>query len=203
MRSWGHAPPVATIALSQNVTVDGVMQSPGPTDVPFEHRGWATDFAEDTHFDFAAEVGLPEARRCSALLLGRVTYEAMVAAWPNMEGELADTLNALPKFVVSSTLETTTWNATALGADWVDAVGRLRRELDRDIIVYGSRRLSAALLERGLVDEIRQTVYPLMLGTGDRLFGDTGHKRSLRLLAARTLNHGVVHLVHQPLPLAT
>ena len=91
-------------------------------------------------------------------------------------------------------------NATALGADWVDDVGRLRRELDRDIVVYGSCRLSAALLERGLVDEIRQTVYPLMLGTGDRLFGDTGLKQSLRLIAARTLNHGVVHLVHQPTP---
>jgi dihydrofolate reductase len=119
-----------------------------------------------------------------------------------MEGELAETLNALPKFVVSSTLETTTWNATVLGAGWVEGVGRIRRELDRDIIVYGSRRLSAALLERGLVDEIRQTVYPLMLGSGDRLFGDTGLKQSLRLLAARTLNHGVVHLVHQPSPRA-
>lgn len=191
---------MATIALSQNVTLDGIMQSPGPTDVEFEHRGWATDFAEVNHFDFATEVGLPEARRCSALLLGRITYEAMVAAWPDMEGDLADTLNALPKHVVSSTLQNPSWNTTVLGSDWVGDVARLRVELDGEIVVYGSRRLSAALLERGLVDEVRQTVYPLVLGTGDRLFGETDGKRSFRLLSARTLSHGVVHLTHQPLP---
>jgi dihydrofolate reductase len=191
---------MGTIALSQNVTPDGVMQSPGPTDVPFEHRGWATDFAEGNHFDFDGEVGLPEARQCSALLLGRVTYEAMVAAWPNLEGDLADTLNALPKYVVSSTLVNPTWNATVLGAGWVDEVARLRVELDGDIVVYGSRRLSAALLERGLVDEVRQTVYPLVLGTGDRLFGEAASKQSLHLVSARTFSNGVVRLVHQPLP---
>jgi dihydrofolate reductase len=190
---------MATIALSQNVTLDGVMQSPGPTDVPFEHRGWAVDFATDNGFDFAAEVGLPEARRCSALLLGRVTYEAMVAAWPNMEGELADTLNALPKYVVSSTLQDPTWNTTVLGADWGEDVARLRADLVGDIVVYGSRRLANALLERGLVDEIRQIVYPLVLGTGDRLFSETQSKRALRLVSERQLGGGVLHLVHQPL----
>jgi dihydrofolate reductase len=191
---------MATIALSQNVTLDGVMQSPGPTDVAFEHRGWATDYARDHDFDFAAEVGLPEARECSALLLGRVTYEAMVAAWPNMEGDLADTLNALPKYVVSSTLQNPTWNTTSLGPDWLYDVERLRDDIDGDIVVYGSRRLSAALLDRGLVGEVRQTMYPLVLGTGDRLFGDSAGKHTLQLLSARTLSHGVLHLVHRPLP---
>jgi len=190
---------MATIALSQNVTLDGVMQAPGPTDVPFEHRGWAVDFAKDNDFDFAAEVGLPEARRCSALLLGRVTYEAMVAAWPNMEGELADTLNSLPKYVVSSTLRHPTWNATVLDGDWVDHVARLRAELDDDIVVYGSRRLATALLEQGLADEVRQIVYPLVLGTGDRLFSETRGKQTLRLVSARPLGSGVLHLVHEPL----
>jgi dihydrofolate reductase len=190
---------MATIALSQNVTLDGVMQSPGPTDVPFEHRGWAVDFAQDEGFDFEAEVGLPEARRCSALLLGRITYEAMVAAWPHMEGELADTLNTLPKYVVSSTLEEPTWNATVLGGDWADEVARLQAGVDGDIVVYGSRRLAGALLDRHLVDEVRQIVYPLVLGTGDRLFGETRSKVSMRLLTARTLSAGVLHLVHQPL----
>jgi dihydrofolate reductase len=192
---------MGTIALSQNVSLDGVMQSPGPTDVPFEHRGWAVDFAEDSGFDFAAEVGLPEALRCEALLLGRVTYEAMVAAWPNMEGDLADRLNALPKFVVSSTLADPSWNVTVLGEGWPDEVARLRAELDGDIVVYGSRRLSRALLERGLVDEVRQVVYPLVLGSGERLFGDMGERLSLELLAVRTLGCGVVHLVHRPDPL--
>lgn len=123
----------------------------------------------------------------------------MVAAWPDMKGDLADTLNAIPKFVVSSTLDTPTWNATTLRADWARDVDRLRRDLDGDIIVYGSRRLSNDLLQRGLVDELRQTIYPLLLGNGDRLFGDTAHKQPLRLLDARTLSHGVLHLVHQPL----
>ena len=191
---------MGTVALSQNVSLDGVMQSPGPTDVPFKYRGWAVDFAEDRSFDFETEVGLPETQRCEALLLGRVTYEAMLSAWPNMEGDLADKLNALPKFVVSSTLSNPSWNATVLGEDWPELVAELRAELDGDIVVYGSRRLSHALLERGLVDEVRQTVYPLVLGTGQRLFGETQDKLSLRLVTAHTLGGGVVRLVHQPEP---
>jgi dihydrofolate reductase len=116
------------IALSQNTSLDGVMQSPGPTDVPFKYRGWAVDFdgsREGARFNYEEEVGLEEAQNSEAHLLGRVTYEAMQAFWPTAEGELADRLNELPKYVVSSTLTDPPWNATVLGQDWPEEVARL------------------------------------------------------------------------------
>jgi dihydrofolate reductase len=111
------------IALTQLTSLDGVMQSPGPTDVPFKYRGWIMDF------DFGPEgdrFKLEEAQNAEALLLGRVTYEAMQAFWPTAEGEFADRLNELPKYVVSSTLTDPHWNATVLGDDWPEEVARLR-----------------------------------------------------------------------------
>ena len=162
------------LALSQNTSLDGVMQSPGPTDVPFKYRGWAVDFdgsREGARFNYEEEVGLEEAQNSEDLLLGRVTYAAMQAFSPTAEGGLADRLNELPKYVVSSTLTHPAWNATVLGDDWPGEVARLRKELDGEILIYGSRRLSQALIEMGLVDELRLLVYPLVLGAGDRLFG--------------------------------
>jgi dihydrofolate reductase len=184
------------IALSQNTSLDGVMQSPGPTDVPFKYRGWAVDF--DGGFNYEEEVGLEQAQKAEALLLGRVTYEAMQASWPKVEGKLADRLNELPKYVVSSTLTDPAWNATVLGEDWPEEAARLRTELDGDLLVYGSRRLSRALIEMGLVDEVRLLVYPLVLGAGDRLFGETQDKIPLRLVESRPLGGGVVHMVYAP-----
>jgi dihydrofolate reductase len=189
------------IALSQNISLDGVMQSPGPGDVPFKYRGWAVEFGsgpEGARFNYSEEVGLEQAQNSEALLLGRVTYEAMQAFWPTAEGELADRLNGLPKHVVSSTLTDPAWNATVLGGDWPEAVARLRKELDGEILVYGSRRLSRALIEMGLVDEIRLLVYPLVLGAGDRLFEETPDKIALRLVEARPLGGGVVHMIYAP-----
>jgi dihydrofolate reductase len=183
------------IALSQNISLDGVMQSPGPTDVPFKYRGWAVDF------DGGREGGrfaLESAQNAKALLLGRVTYEAMQAFWPTAEGEVADTLNALPKYVVSSTLTDPRWNATVLGDDWVEQVARLRTELDGAIVVYGSRRLAHALIGRGLVDELRLLVYPVVLGAGDRLFGETEDKIALRLVESRPFEGGVVSMIYAP-----
>jgi dihydrofolate reductase len=182
------------IALSQNTSLDGVMQSPGPTDVPFKYRGWAVDF----DFNYEEEVGLEQAQNSEALLLGRVTYEAMQASWPTLEGELADRLNELPKYVVSSTLTDPHWNATVLGDDWPEEVARLRKELDGEILVYGSRRLSRALIGMGLVDELRLLVYPLVLGAGDRLFGETQDKIPLRLVESRPLGGGVVSMIYAP-----
>jgi dihydrofolate reductase len=182
------------IALSQNTSLDGVMQSPGPADVPFKYRGWAVDH----DFDYDKEVGLEQAQNAGALLLGRVTYEAMQAFWPTAEGQLADRLNELPKYVVSSTLTDPSWNATVLGDDWPEEVGRLRKELDGEILVYGSRRLSQALIGMGLVDELRLLVYPLVLGAGDRLFGETEDKIALRLVESRPLGGGVVSMIYAP-----
>jgi dihydrofolate reductase len=126
------------IALSQNISLDGVMQLdgemqlPGPTDVPFKYTGWAVDFGggpEGARFNYGDEVGLEQAQNSEGLLLGRVTYEAMQAFWPTAEGELADRLNELPKYVVSSTLTDPAWNATVLGDDWREEVARLPRLL--------------------------------------------------------------------------
>ena len=126
------------IALSQHLLLDGVMQSTGPTDVPFKYRGWIMDFDRGPEGD---RFQLEQAQNAEALLLGRVTYEAMQAFWPTAEGEFADRLNELPKYVVSSTLTDPPWNATVLGDDWAQEVARLRTELDGEIVVYGSRRL--------------------------------------------------------------
>jgi dihydrofolate reductase len=183
------------IALSQHTSLDGVMQSPGPTDVPFKYRGWIFDFdagPEGERFQ------LEQAQNSEALLIGRVTYEAMQAMWPTAEGEFADRVNELPKYVVSSTLTDPPWKATVLGEDWAEEVARLRRELDGEILVYGSRRLSRSLIEMGLVDEVRLMVYPVVLGAGDRLFGETQEKIPLRLVESRPFGGSVVSMIYAP-----
>jgi dihydrofolate reductase len=183
------------IALTQLTSLDGVMQSPGHGDVPFKYRGWAVDFDAGPEAD---RFKLEEAQNAEALLLGRVTYEAMQAFWPTAEGEFADRLNELPKYVVSSTLTDPHWNATVLGDDWPEEVARLRKELDGDIVVYGSRRLSRELIEMGLVDELRLQVYPVLLGAGDRLFGETEDKIPLRLVESRPFGGGLVSMIYAP-----
>jgi len=183
------------IALSQHTSLDGVMQSPGHTDVPFKYRGWVVDFDRSPEGD---RFQLEQAQNSEALLLGRVTYEAMQAFWPTAEGEFADRLNALPKYVVSSTLTDPAGNATVLGDDWSEEVARLRKELDGEIVVYGSRRLSQALMGMGLVDEVRLMVYPVVLGTGDRLFGEMQDKIPLRLVESRPFGEGVVSMIYAP-----
>jgi dihydrofolate reductase len=181
------------IVVSQNVSLDGVMQSPGSTDVPFKYRGWAVDFDGGPESD---RFQLEQAQSAGALLLGRVTYQAMHAFWPTAEGEFADRLNQLPKFVVSSTLTDLPWNATVLGDDWPGVVARLRMERNGDILVYGSRRLARALIGMELVDELRLLVYPVVLGAGDRLFGETEDKIPLRLVESRPLEEGLVGMIY-------
>jgi dihydrofolate reductase len=186
------------IALSQSYSLDGVMQAPGAPDEDrrggFEHGGWAMGY----DFNYGEGLGLEQAQNAEALLLGRVTYEILEAYWPKAEGKLADRLNELPKYVVSSTLTDPRWNATILGEDWPEEVARLRNELEGDIVVFGSRLLSQALIERGLVDELRLMVYPVVLGSGGRLFAETEDKLPLRLVEARPLGDGVVSMVLTP-----
>jgi dihydrofolate reductase len=186
---------MGTIAVTELTSLDGVMQSPGSTDVPFKYRGWVLDFDAGPEGD---RFKLEEAQNAEALLLGRVTYEAMQAFWPTAEGEFADRLNELPKYVVSSTLTDPQWNATVLGDDWPTEVARLRNELDGEIVVYGSLRLSRALIGMGVVDELRLQVYPLVLGAGDRLFGEAQDKIPLRLLESRPFGGGVVSMIYAP-----
>src|ERR671922_1742204 len=184
------------IAVTELTSLDGVMQSPGSTDVPFKYRGWIFDFDAGPEGD---RFKLEEAQNSEALLLGRVTYEAMQAFWPTAEGEFADRLNELPKYVVSSSrLTDPPWNATVLGDDWPEVVARLRKELDGEVLVYGSRRLSQALIGMGLVDELRLLVYPMVLGAGDRLFGETQDKIALRRVESRRFGGGVVSMIYAP-----
>jgi dihydrofolate reductase len=134
-----------------------------------------------------------------ALLLGRRTYEGFAAAWPSREGEFADKFNTMPKFVVSSTLEDPDWNnSTVLKGDVAKEVAKLRREKDGDIVVHGSARLVQTLVEHDLVDELRLMVFPVVLGSGKRLFGDASDKKTLRLVDSKVVGDGVAILVYRP-----
>jgi dihydrofolate reductase len=132
-----------------------------------------------------------------ALLLGRVTYEGFAEAWPSREGEFADKFNTMPKYVVSSTLSDPEWtNSTVLSGDIAAEVAKLREEQDGDIVVHGSAQLVQALLERDLVDELRLMVFPVVLGSGKRLFGETNDKKRLKLAASQIVGDGVAILTY-------
>jgi dihydrofolate reductase len=142
---------------------------------------------------------LEETLGAKALLLGRVTFEQFAARWPSRDGEFADKYNNMPKYVVSSTLEDAEWNnSKVLEGDLAEEVGRLKRELDGEIVVHGSIRLARALIEHNLVDELRLMVYPVLLGSGERLFGELSDKKRLRLVGTRTVGDGVVIHTYQP-----
>jgi dihydrofolate reductase len=185
------------IVVTEFVSLDGVMQAPGG-DEEFEHTGWSFEFdrgEEGNRFK------LEETRASDALLLGRRTYEGFAAAWPPREGEFADKFNTMPKYVVSSTLTDPTWNNTkVLGGDIADEVTKVRDEHDGDVVVHGSARLVQELLERDLVDELRLMVFPVVLGTGKRVFGETSDKKPLRLVDSKVVGDGVAILVYQPAP---
>jgi dihydrofolate reductase len=170
------------------------MQAPGGED--FKYPGWSFEFdrGEDGNL-----FKLDEARASEALLLGRVTYESFAGAWPSREGEFADRFNSMPKYVVSSTLENPTWNnTTVLNGDAVEEAKRLKEELDGDIYVHGSRQLVQTLIENDLVDELRLMVFPVVLGTGQRVFGETSDKKPMRLVDSKTVGDGVAILIYQP-----
>jgi dihydrofolate reductase len=132
-------------------------------------------------------------------LLGRVTYEGFAEAWPSREGDFADKFNGMPKYVVYSTLETAEWNnSTVLKGDVVDEVSKLRRDVDGDVVVHGSAQLVQTLIEHDLVDELRLMVFPVVLGTGKRLFGETSDKRPLRLADSKVVGDGVAILDNRP-----
>jgi len=145
-----------------------------------------------------AKVALDEALGAEALLLGRRSYEWLAARWPSRSGELADRLNSLPKYVVSSTLEDPDWNnSTVLKGDVVNEVSKLKHELDGEIVVPASFRLVHTLIEHDLVDELRLKIFPVVLGAGERLFGETSDKKLMRLLDTQTLEGGVAILTYE------
>ncbi len=183
------------IVVTEFVSLDGVMEDPGGAE-DFQHGGWSFEFSRGEEGD---KFKLDEAFESEALLLGRVTYEGFAAAWPSREGEFADKFNTMPKYVVSSTLEEPEWNnTTVLQGDVVEEVSKLKQAVDGDIVVHGSARLVQTLVEHDLVDELRLMVFPVVLGSGKRLFGDTSDKKPLGLADSKIVGDGVAILTYQP-----
>jgi dihydrofolate reductase len=184
------------IVISENVTLDGVVQDPTGEE-GFRHGGWFGQVSSGDREGFY-QTALDEALRAEAFLLGRRTYEFMVARWPSRTGELADRMNSMPKYVVSSTLEDPGWaNTTVVQAGLANEVSKLKARLNGEIVVAGSRRLVRTLIDNDLVDELRLLVYPYVLGAGERLFGETSDKTPLRLVGNRTVGDGLVHLTYR------
>ena len=180
----------------QNVSLDGVVQDPDGAE-GFRLGGWFNQFGGKDLEEWA-KVALDEALGTEAWLLGRRSYEYFGARWRPRSGALADRLNSLPKYVVSSTLENPDWNnSRVLKGDVVTEVSKLRQEIDGDIVVYASYQLERALIEHGLVDELRLFVFPVVVGAGERLFGETTGTRPFRLADSRTVGDSLVLLTYE------
>ena len=184
------------IVVSENVSLDGVTQDPTGEE-GFRHGGWFGRTG-DKDREAWAKMELDEALGAEALLLGRRSDEWFAARWQSRSGDWADRLNSLPKYVVSSTLGEPRWtNATVLTGDVAAEVSKLKQELDGDIVVYASTQLVRTLMEHDLVDELRLTVYPVVLGAGQRLFGETSDSRPLRLVSTQTIGDGLAFLTYE------
>jgi dihydrofolate reductase len=181
------------IVVTEFISLDGVIEAPGG-DEDFKHAGWTFDIERG---DEGNQFKLDETMASAALLLGRRTYEGFAAAWPQRDGEFADKFNTMPKYVVSSTLSDPEWtNTTVLDGDLVDEVTRLTKEQDGDIVVHGSAQLVQALVEHDLVDEFHLMVFPVVLGAGKRLFGETTDKKRLQLSSSTVVGDGVAMQVY-------
>ena len=183
----------------QNVSLDGVVQDPDGKQ-GFERGGWFVQFGGKDLEDWN-KVALDEALGAEAWLLGRRSYEFFGARWRPRTGELADRLNSMPKYVVSSSFEHPDWNnTTVLQGDVVSAVTKLKQELDGEIVVPASYHLGRTLIEHDLVDELRLVVFPVVLGAGERLFGETRDEKPLRLVDTRTVGDGLAYLTYELVP---
>jgi dihydrofolate reductase len=179
------------IVVSTNTTIDGVVQDPDGKE-GFGQGGWFGQFGGKDLEEWG-KISLEEALGAQALLLGRRSDEWFAARWAARTGEWADRLNGLPKYVVSATLEEAKWgNSTVLKGDVVSEVAALKERLHGEILVYASYQLGRTLLEHDLVDELRLTVFPVALGSGERLFGETSDKKAMRLLGTRIVGVGLV-----------
>ena len=184
------------IVVSQNVSLDGVVEDPSG-EGGFRHGGWFGEFIGQD-WDAWATHELAEAQSAEALLMGRRSDEYFGRRSPSQSGEFVERLNSLPKYIVSSTLEDPIWtNATVLKGEVVGEVSKLKQQTQGEIIVYGSRQLVHTLIEHDLVDELRLTVFPVALGAGERLFGETSDKRPLRLTGTKTIGRGLSHLTYE------
>jgi dihydrofolate reductase len=185
---------MGTIRISENVSLDGVIQDPAG-DEGFRVGGWVGLIKDSPQLN---KLALDEALGAEGLLLGRRSYEWFAARWPSRTGELADRLNSLPKYVVSSTLEDPAWNnSTVLKGDPVAEVSTLKQQLKGEILMPASFQLLRMLLEHDLMDKLRLKIFPVVLGAGERLFGETSDKKPLRLLNTQTLGDGVAILTYE------
>jgi dihydrofolate reductase len=183
------------IVVTEFISLDGVIEDPGGSE-DFKYGGWSFEISRGDEGD---QFKLDETMNSEALLLGRRTYEGFAQAWPEREGEFADKFNDMPKYVVSSTLSDPDWsNSTVLDGELVEQVSRVKQEQDGDIVVHGSAQLAQALIEHGLVDELRLMVFPVVLGAGKRLFGETSDKHALRLTDSKSVGDGVQILIYEP-----
>jgi dihydrofolate reductase len=182
------------IVVTEFVSLDGVMEDPGGGE-DYRHGGWTFEYNRGEEGD---KFKMDELLEAEAQLLGRVTYEGFAAAWPKMEDEagFAKKMNEMPKYVVSSTLENPEWTNSTVLAD-LDAVAKLKEEIDGSMLVAGSASLAQGLLERDLVDELRLVVFPVVLGEGKRLFGPTSDQRRFELADSRSAGDGVALLTYR------
>jgi dihydrofolate reductase len=190
---------MAKLIISENISLDGVAEDPAGVDGT-RIGGWffETDRGED-----GERYMLDRALETDALLLGRRSYEFFAATWQSRGGELADRLNGLPKYVVSSTLESPAWrNSSVLSGDVIAEVTKLRQDLSGEIVVLGSAQLARTLIEHDLVDEVRLMVYPVLLGAGARLFGETSERKPMRLIDTQTVGAGIAILTYELVPAA-
>jgi dihydrofolate reductase len=182
------------IVVSDNVSLDGVIQDPAG-DEGFDRGGWVGLIKDRPELN---KLTLDEALGSEAQLMGRRTYEWFAERWPSRSGDLADRLNSMPKYVVSSTLEHPDWNnSTVLRGDVLNEVSKLNDELEGGILVPASFQLVRTLMEHDLVDELRLKIYPVVLGAGERLFGETSDKTPMRLVDSRTLDGDVAFLAYE------
>jgi dihydrofolate reductase len=184
------------LVISENVSLDGVVQDPTGEE-GFRHGGWFGQVGDKDREEWA-KVEFEEALGAEALLLGRRSDEYFGPRWTGRSGEWADRLNSLPKYVVSSTLVNPEWsNSTVLKGEVVNEVSKLKQKRDGEIVVYASRQLVRTLMKHDLIDELRLMVYPVVLGAGERLFGETSDKKSMRRLSTRTVGDGIAYLTYE------
>lgn len=184
------------LVVTEFVSVDGVMEAPGGEE-NYAHTGWTFEFPDSGQYEYKLE----ELQESEALLLGRVTYEGFAAAWPERADEagFAEKMNAMPKYVVSSTLENPEWNnTTVLEGEFTESVPRLKEQVDGNIVVHGSNTLVHGLLEHDLVDELRLMIFPVILGVGKRIFPTLDDKIVWDLADHRTYGSIVVHAYQRP-----
>lgn len=185
---------MSKIVVSEFITLDGVMEAPGG-EPGHPHSGWVFDFIGEEQLQYKLE----ETLEAESLLIGRVTYESFAGAWPERSGQFADKMNAMPKHVVSTTLKNPEWhNSTVIGDDVVENITRLKQADGGPILVAGSRTLVHTLIEHDLVDEYRLMIFPVILGSGRRLFPETRTKTTLQLVDSRSFSSGVVVHTYHP-----